>query len=281
MASSIVIGFLAAGILISSSISYSQVSDEKTEPNDDTHDKPASKKSIRKTNNRNLKTERDPYLDSIKTSDENLGLYELTSKEHREEKRAELSIYSRIQQYGNPSSHKASMYHVDTGLTFSLFASQNFKYGISIGQSKSTLSYDTLILVPKPFGGTSNEYDDIKLRGTGLTISPMVQYWFGNSFQLKGSIRSSKGTYKSYSYRPQTFARPRVSSDVDLQYSHSSIDLYLGNQWNWDTFTWGIDYLSYGKTFTYSVEGRTLSDTRKKELDVSFISLGIYFGATF
>lgn len=107
------------------------------------------------------------------------------------------------------------------------------------------------------------------LRAKGYILTTYYKYYFGNSFYLK------PGLY--YKDQETTITNDISSSTVIENLSAVGLDLRIGNQWQWEHFSFGIDWVGQSVDFhNFSINRR-----QRKETNSFFIALNIYIGVTF
>lgn len=124
-------------------------------------------------------------------------------------------------------------------------------------------------------------------------ITGYVEYFSGNTFYLTAGVGERKLEYESLSFldRPGSAKSGRLR---DVSYSDNGFELGIGNRWQWDYFTLGVQWLGVYTKFSdsdaelnFQGDADTLAEDRIRELnkrdDLTNPSLtsNIYLGVSF
>ena len=116
-------------------------------------------------------------------------------------------------------------------------------------------------------------YDDFEQEG-GTVYSMDVKIFTGNSFYVKPGIYYRKQTdVLSWIYNSSA---DNWAANEKAEIEDIGINFRIGNQWQWDNFTLGCDWIGLSRTVS------KLSETGNTEdLEVSGAALNFYLGLSF
>lgn len=126
------------------------------------------------------------------------------------------------------------------------------------------------------------EDEDIIAKNVGLH----VKHFVGNSFYYRLGV-----DYKKIDYEAAFFAIFGPNSQIAFEGKSYALNLSIGNQWQWENFTLGCDWIGISVPFQYKFENEYISsptayqnlnaakDDYVKENSMSF--LRFYIGASF
>jgi len=119
---------------------------------------------------------------------------------------------------------------------------KNYGNGLAFGKF---LSSDLILFIEGVNGGMNLFLDDG--RGKVWSIGGHAKYFVGNSFYWRGGIDSVSTSYRC-SNRATWFSF--CGDDFDAQ--SAVISISIGNQWQWENFTLGTDWIGFGTSFPLS-----------------------------
>lgn len=113
-----------------------------------------------------------------------------------------------------------------------------------------------------------------KVAGTGSAIEVAYKTYHSNSFYTQAGLYKRTQTIATHTIHSgfSSAATGALGGEID----DMGLNLKLGNQWNWDTFTLGCDWVGYNYALSKKVNGTV------EESDASGLSLlNFYVGASF
>lgn len=160
------------------------------------------------------------------------------------------------------------------------------------------LSPDQLILVELTSGslGAGTNVDDDKVGSdydiTSKSIGVHYKQFTGNSFYFRAG-----GDFRSMNYKYSfTSANPADSSNMEFSGTSFALNFQIGNQWQWDNFTLGCDWVGVSIPVTSkvtedrfvsngiysSIDRKQYNDDSKALVESSHLNLlRFYLGASF
>lgn len=120
---------------------------------------------------------------------------------------------------------------------------------------------------------------DWECSGKGKSIGVGYKKYLGNSFYLLGSVDQREASYSEVDnspYNPYT---------INFDSSSTLIGLAIGNQWQWENFTIGVDWIGIGYPVLTSISNekitgnsgyaRSYLDTKKKNFATDSVPLAL------
>lgn len=129
-----------------------------------------------------------------------------------------------------------------TGIKASYFLNRNSQLGLSFDSVKNDRYQERFLFI--------NSYSS-----TGVELS--FKQFFGNSFYLTSGVRhqniSISDSDRSIFYEDEYYA-------WEAKGTRTSALLAIGNQWQWENFTMGVDWIGLGLPFASSYKEKALSN---------------------
>ena len=199
---------------------------------------------------------------------------------------------------GSSSSNRLDKSFTLLASPIGLGPSQNAEAGLVAG---IFISPKTLIQLEAGDGNTSEGFSffgtsTVKSHTSSASIA--IKHFVGNSFYVKGGVDNRRINYsESYKSTWNLFGTPSTYEDnVTFEAESWSASVVIGNQWQWENFTLGCDWVGIAAPFTSEVKSesyattstdktsiqRDLADREKRKLkDMAFQGLKFYLGASF
>lgn len=127
---------------------------------------------------------------------------------------------------------------------------------------------------------SDNELDVWKRNGKGTSLSAGAKKFYGNSFYAK-----AEGYYRNQDHINKTGSKvkPGTKNEWVVVYKETGriedigISLKVGNQWQWQDFTVGVDWIGLNRSITTISKRGTIEDDDMNSLNLA----NIYLGASF
>jgi hypothetical protein len=183
--------------------------------------------------------------------DENLDSKETDSDGNATEDDSDLSYIIRqsktksaevFVEYNTFRAGKEYFTPVAYGVRGFLFKSADVKYGLSLAGEKLYYGFDE----KNRQSVGSFTYENVKRTGSALRLAAHTQYFFDNSLNIGVSVFGASGQMNS------------GDGYGDDYYSRTGFSVGFGNQWSWQDYTVGFNWLTLTYNTTLKVGGDNL-----------------------
>jgi hypothetical protein len=186
---------------------------------------------------------------------------------------AATSNYLQNPELSSVAARQNKKYIVDAQILGLGFSTNVQKIGAGIYMNPSSTLQLNLYSLKEQTAAQGQKVDG-KTAGVGSAIEVAYKNYHSNSFYTQFGLYKRTQTIATHTIHNfySSAATGAVGGDID----DMGINFKIGNQWNWDTFTLGCDWVGYNHALSKKTSG-TVEDS-----DVSGLSLlGFYVGASF